>query len=208
GRGIAGLVTVMAGRASATQRAGRAGRLGPGTAKRTLDAKAFAAAPPSAALDIHTADLVQAALSLAAWGAPRGAGLRLWEDPPAKTLYTDEEVLRALEAVDGEGKITALGERMVKIPADPRTARALLEGAEHFGSRPTAEAVALLASSERIANADLDELLQAIRRPTHPGHRAWEQETKRLEKLTGNARSQDASMALAGVCALAYPQWV
>ncbi|HJX77618.1 ATP-dependent helicase HrpB [Glutamicibacter sp.] len=208
GRGIAGLVTVVASRASATQRAGRAGRLGPGTVVRTLDAKAFAAAPASSAPEIRTGDLVQAALSLAAWGAPRGAGLRLWEEPPANTLHTDEEVLRALEAVDGEGKITALGERMVKIPADPRTARALLEGSEHFGSHPTAEAVALLASSERIANADLYELLQAIRRPTHPGHRAWEQETKRLEKLTGNARSQDASRALAGVCALAYPQWV
>lgn len=207
GRGIGGLVTVVASRASATQRAGRAGRLGPGTVVRTLDAKAFAAAPASSAPEIRTGDLVQAMLALAAWGAPRAEGLQLWEALPTQTAQTDEQVLRDLDAVDEQGKITELGQRMVKIPADPRTARALLEGATRFGARPTAQAVALLASSERIANADLHELFRAIGRTSHPGHRAWVQESQRLEKLAGKQPAGEASAALAGVCALAYPQW-
>ncbi|MGP9787021.1 ATP-dependent helicase HrpB [Glutamicibacter sp. 287] len=207
-RGFGGLVTVVASRAAATQRAGRAGRLGAGTVVRTLDPKSFAAAPAHSAPEMQTGDLVQAALSLAAWGTPRGEGLALWEEPPPGTMRTDEEVLRSLDAVDEQGKITALGERMVKIPADPRTARALLAGAEHFGSRPTAEAVALLASTERIDNADLNELLSSIRRPSHPGHRAWVQEAKRLERLAEQVPAVDPDGALAGVCALAYPHWV
>ncbi|WP_313811118.1 ATP-dependent helicase HrpB [Glutamicibacter sp.] len=212
GRGFSGLVTVVASRAAATQRAGRAGRLGPGQVVRTLDAKSFAAAPAHSTPEIRTGDLVSAGLQLAAWGTPRGEGLSMWEAPAPAAMKLDEQVLRSLDAVDGAGRITAHGEKMVRIPTDPRTARALLDGAMHFGVQPTAEAVALLASSERVASADLAELLAAIGRSSHPGYRAWKQETRRLVQLAvGLERTpaaDDRHSAMAGVCALAYPQWV
>lgn len=214
GRGFSGLVTVVSSRAAATQRAGRAGRLGPGTVVRTLDAKSFAAAPAHSTPEIRTADLVDAGLTLAAWGAPRGEGLSMWEQPPVATMRADEQVLHALDAVDESGRITALGERMSKIPTDPRTARALLEGTARFGAKAAAEVVAMLAGSERVASADLGELLAALRRTSHPGHRSWAREAKRLAALApagkdGNAaRPQAAADAVAGICALAYPQWI
>ncbi|MGO3856353.1 MAG: ATP-dependent helicase HrpB [Glutamicibacter arilaitensis] len=213
-RGFSGLMTVVASRSAATQRAGRAGRLGPGKVVRTLDPKSFAAAPAHSTPEIRTGDLVAAGLSLAAWGTPRGEGLSMWEAPPAATMAHDEQVLRALDAVDDSGQITSLGEQMMKIPTDPRPARALLEGNQIFGTRAAAEAVALLSSSERIASADLNELLSAVRRSSHPANRAWKHEAQRLEKLLGvagnSAGRQPASAAqgLAGVCALAYPQWI
>ncbi|MFK0084431.1 ATP-dependent helicase HrpB [Glutamicibacter sp. NPDC090743] len=213
-RGFSGLMTVVASRSAATQRAGRAGRLGPGKVVRTLDPKSFAAAPAHSTPEIRTGDLVAAGLSLAAWGTPRGEGLAMWEAPPASAMASDEQILRSLDAVDGTGQITALGEQMMKVPADPRAARALLEGSRIFGTRAASDAVALLASSERIASADLNELLAAVRRSSHPAHRAWKHEAQRLEKLLGSAENRTgrqpapAAAALAGVCALAYPQWI
>lgn len=213
-RGFSGLMTVVASRSAATQRAGRAGRLGPGKVVRTLDPKSFAAAPAHSTPEIRTGDLVAAGLSLAAWGTPRGEGLAMWEAPPTGAMASDEQVLRSLDAVDEAGQITSLGEQMMKIPADPRAARALLEGSRIFGARAAADAVALLASSERIASADLNELLVAVARNSHPAHRAWKHEAQRLEKLVGAAgpstgrQAGSAATALAGVCALAYPQWI
>ncbi len=217
-RGLSGLVTVVASRATATQRAGRAGRLGPGQVVRTLDPKTFAAAPAYSTPEIRTGDLVSAGLALAAWGTPRGEGLELWEAPPETIMESDELVLKSLGAVDESGRITALGEQMIKIPTDPRTARALLEGAPIFGAQAAAESVALLASSERIASADLQELYASVRKPSHPAHRAWKQETARLKRLVdgggqslkGQATQTGSSVAdaLSAICALAYPQWV
>ncbi|GAA1405305.1 ATP-dependent helicase HrpB [Glutamicibacter uratoxydans] len=212
GRGFSGLVTVVASRAAATQRAGRAGRLGAGQVIRTLDAKSFAAAPAFSTPEIRTGDLVSAGLELAAWGTPRGEGLSMWEAPPDAAMKLDEQVLRSLDAVDDSGRITSLGEKMVQIPTDPRTARALLDGSIHFGVQATAEVVALLASTERVASADLSELLAAVRRSSHPGHRAWKQESRRLAQLAagmaGSQPTEDSHAAIAGVCALAYPQWL
>jgi len=216
-RGMSGLVTVVASRAAATQRAGRAGRLGPGRVVRTLDLKSFAAAAEFSTPEIRTGDLVSAGLAMAVWGTPRGEGLDLWEAPPASTMASDEQVLKSLGAVDDSGYITAQGEQMAKIPTDPRTARALLDGAQIYGPRAASEVVALLASSERIASADLHELESAVRRSSHPGNRAWKQEAARLERLlelhtdASLAKQQPAGTerdALAGVSALAYPQWV
>jgi len=217
-RGMSGLVTVVASRATATQRAGRAGRLGPGQVVRTLDPKSFAAAAAYSTPEIRTGDLVSTALALAAWGTPRGEGLDLWEVPPAPSMASDELVLKSLGAVDDSGRITTLGEQMITIPTDPRAARALLEGAPLFGARPAAEAVALLASSERVASADLQELFASIRKTSHPGHNAWKHETARLERLVARQtqasdglperKATTATETLSAIGALAYPQWV
>lgn len=217
-RGMSGLVTVVASRASATQRAGRAGRLEPGRVVRTLDQRSFAAAPAFTSPQIATAELTQAALYLAAWGTPRGEGLELWQQPPAAALDDAESVLRSLGAIDESGQLTPAGQRLVQVPADPRLARALLEGARRFGPRAAAEAVAMLSGTERAGGADAGALLRELRRGGHPGHGPWAAETRRFAQLL---RRQQApaevaptpgagaeSAALAGVMALAYPQWV
>jgi len=209
GRGMSGLVTVVASRAAAAQRAGRAGRLGPGKVVRTLDERAFAAAPKYTAPEISTADLVPAALYLAAWGAPRGNGLAMWQAPPASALDEAESVLRSLGALDEASRITPTGRRMVQVPADPRLARALLEGAERFGTRAAAESVAVLAGGERATGADAAGLLGQLRSGAHPGHQAWRHESGRLARLAPSlAPDVGTQRALAGIIALSYPHWV
>ncbi|MFF5794303.1 ATP-dependent helicase HrpB [Paeniglutamicibacter sp. NPDC012692] len=217
-RGMSGLVTVSASRASCVQRAGRAARQGPGTVVRCFEEKSFAAAPAHPRAEITVADLASAALLLACWGAPGGEGLHLPEAPPANSLADALTVLGQLGAIDETGHATGLGRRLASIPADPRLGRALLDGAPMVGAPHVAALVAMLAGDYRAQAADLGELLKSLRRGTHPQARAWKQESARLQRLVERAgagsATAPASPAATGedaaglVVALAYPAQV
>ncbi|MCG2621961.1 ATP-dependent helicase HrpB [Arthrobacter sp. I2-34] len=220
-RGMSGLVTVSCSQASAEQRAGRAARQGPGTVIRCYDHRTFAAAPAHATPEIAVADLAGAALALSCWGAPRGAGLSLPDAPPQAALDEAVRVLHDLGAVDQAGRATELGRTLARIPADPRLARALLDGAGVVGLRRAAEAVAVVSGDLRVPGADLIRLLSALRSGTDPSARRWTEEARRLENL---ARQQEPGPGAVGeveefapvpdaesvgfVVALAYPDRV
>ncbi|ALV47417.1 ATP-dependent helicase [Arthrobacter alpinus] len=184
-RGMTGLVTVSTSRASADQRAGRAARLGPGTVVRCYEQKTFAAAPAHPMPEIAVADLSAGALMLACWGAPGGKGLRLLEPPPAPAMAAAVTVLSELGAIDDRGHATALGRTLAEIPADPRLARALLDGAAVLDAKTAAEIVAVVAGDGRAPGADLTALLSALRSGRDPGARRWQQEVRRLAGLVG-----------------------
>ena len=83
GRGVAGLVTVGAAKSAMVQRAGRAAREAPGLVVRCLSDAEFAARPGHRPAEVRTADLTQAVLDLASWGAADGSTLKLPEPLPA-----------------------------------------------------------------------------------------------------------------------------
>jgi len=208
-RGMSGLVTAAAARSSAVQRAGRATRQGPGTVIRCLDERTFAAAPARPAPEIATADLADAALLLACWGAPGGAGLRLIDPLPADALAEAQAVLHDLGATDADGRATEEGRALARIPVDPRLARALIEGSGLVGDRLAAEVVALLGGDLRVPDADVAAALVALRNGRGPDARRWAQEAERLRRfLPPVPRSTPASAGVddAGlVIALAFP---
>ena len=72
--GMSGLATVGESRSAGIQRAGRAGREGPGAVYRCCSPVEWARAPQTPTPEILSADLTRAALELAVWGAPGGAG--------------------------------------------------------------------------------------------------------------------------------------
>ncbi|HJW00935.1 MAG TPA: ATP-dependent helicase HrpB [Arthrobacter sp.] len=182
-RGMSGLVTVSCSRASADQRAGRAARQGPGRVVRCYDQRAFGAAPAHVTAEIAVADLTAAALVLACWGAPGGAGLALPDAPPPAAMQEAVEVLRELGAVARDGHATALGRTLARVPADPRLARALLGGGAAVGQRTAAEAVALVAGDQRAPGADLTRLLAALRSGKDPASRRWAEDVRRMEAI-------------------------
>ncbi|MDJ0313488.1 ATP-dependent helicase HrpB [Arthrobacter sp. H35-D1] len=204
-RGMTGLVTVSTSRASADQRAGRAARLGPGTVVRCYDQKTFAAAPAHAMPEIAVAELSSAALLMACWGAPGGAGLRLPDAPPAAALQTAIAVLGELGAVDGRGHATSLGRTLAGIPADPRLARALLDGAPSVGAKAAAEIVALVAGDARAPGADLTVLLAAMRTGRDPAARRWSTEVRRLEQIARREGKRNVALPATAVPATAGP---
>ncbi|HET6834709.1 MAG TPA: ATP-dependent helicase HrpB [Acidimicrobiales bacterium] len=125
GTGLTRLATVPASRASADQRAGRAGRLGPGVAMRLWSKVEHAARPPFDEPEIRQADLAGLALELAVWGTEPG-DLRFLDPPPRRALDEARRLLTDLGALDGDGLPTGAGRDMVALPLHPRLARMLL----------------------------------------------------------------------------------
>lgn len=127
---------------SATQRAGRAGRIGPGRVRRLWDETDRLR--PRGDAEIHRVDLSDAVLDIFAWGGDPAAFE--WFDPPAiERINAAIALLRQLGAIHN-GRVTAMGTRMKRLPLHPRLSRMLLEAR---GSREVAMACALL--SERHA---------------------------------------------------------
>lgn len=229
-RGMTGLVTVSASRASCGQRAGRAARQGPGTVVRCFDQKTFGAAPAHPTAEIAVAELDAAALTLACWGAPGGRGLRLPDPPPAAALGEALDVLAELGAIDPDGLATGLGRTLAGIPAEPRLARALIEGTTWLASGPgsgrkkaartVADIVAMVAGDARAPGADLTRLLASLRGGSDPASRAWKRESTRLEGIALSSRAPSPAGPAEGrpaadphgepglVVALAYPDRV
>ena len=218
GRGMSGLVNVSCSRASAEQRAGRAARQGPGRVVRCYDQKTYGAAPAHPTPEIAVADLTGAALVLACWGSPGGRGLSLPDAPPPSAMDDAVEVLRELGAVAPDGLATDLGKALARVPADPRLARALLDGAAAVGNRTAAEAVALVAGDQRAPGADLPRLLASLRTGKDPAARRWADDVRRMEAIARQERSGVVSPPITAavtpreavgiVVALAFPDRV
>ena len=207
GRGMTGLVTSGSPRASAVQRAGRATRQGSGTVIRCIDERTFAAAPARSAPEIATTDLTDAALLLACWGAPGGAGLRLIDPLPADALRDATTVLRGLGAIDGDGRATDEGRALARIPADPRLARALRDGAPLVGIRLAAEVVALLSGDIRIPGADAADAVVALRNRRDPEAQRWVRDVARFSRYVRTQESRRGGSDDVGlVIAHAFPE--
>jgi len=206
-RGMTGLVTAAASRSSCVQRAGRATRQGPGAVIRCVDERTYAAAPARPVPEIAVADLADAALLLACWGAPGGTGLQMIDPLPADNLADATTVLRGIGAIDDEGRATAEGRALARIPTDPRLARALRDGSPEVGTRLAAEVVALLGGDLRIPEADVAQALITLRGGRTPDARRWLEDAHRLERMgraTPGVRSDLDGVGL--VIALAFPE--
>ena len=179
-RSMSGLMTVGVSRAAGVQRAGRAGREGPGVVYRCCSPTDWARSPLAPTPEILSADLTGAALELAVWGVPDGAGLAWLDEPPAAALTAAREALERLGLADTDG-VTPLGRAVAELPAGVREARALLETAPVLGARRAARATALLTADLRAPGGDLTALARQVR-SGGPGSGAWKTEARRLEQ--------------------------
>ena len=162
GRGMSRLRTVVASRAAADQRAGRAGRQRAGTCVRLWPSADDAHRPTVEPPEITTADLTALALDLAAWGAAEVHDVPWLESPPAPSIDAARSTLRDLNAIDAEHRLTEHGRAMIALGTDPRLAHLLIRSVELETDCPGAinTATALAA-----ALADRD-LLRGRDRPT------------------------------------------
>jgi ATP-dependent helicase HrpB len=125
--GMGRLETVRVSLAAAEQRRGRAGRLAPGVCWRLWPEPETRALRPFTEPEIRTADLAPLALELAAWGTD-AAALSWLDPPPPGALAAAHDLLRRLEAIDADGRITAHGRAMAGLGAHPRLAHMLVRG--------------------------------------------------------------------------------
>lgn len=203
--GVTRLVTERASQAAVTQRAGRAARQGPGFAYRLWEDAATAGLPPFDPPEILEADLSALVLDCALWGVSDPLTLRWLDSPPAAGLAEARQRLRALGAIDQDGRPTSHGRAIAKLPLPPRLAHMLIEAGARGWGRLAAEAAVLITERGLGGNdADLE-----IRQ------RRWRDEHgKRAEAGRGLARrwaglasgSEAAGGGSLGACiALAFP---
>ena len=125
--GMSKLILGNVSRASADQRAGRAGRLGPGRAYRLWPQAEHRSRRAQIEPEILQVDLAGTALELAAWGVDTDE-LHFLDQPPRATFEQAHELLTMLDAFDSDGRITDLGRTMLHVPLHPRLA-AMVVGA-------------------------------------------------------------------------------
>jgi ATP-dependent helicase HrpB len=150
--GMTRLTTITTSRSSADQRAGRAGRVEAGTCYRLWSKIEHGTRAAHRAPEIDEVDLSGLALELAAWGTPADE-LSFVTPPPRKALRAGEALLLDLEALDGDGRITGVGRRMLGLPVHPRLARMLVAEPTPLGC-----ALAVLIDERDMLRGRLDDL--------------------------------------------------
>ena len=219
GSGMTRLDTQRISRASATQRAGRAGRLEPGVCYRLWSEDQHAQLAAYGSAEILQADLAGLALQLARWGVTPHE--LVWLDvPPAASYAQAQQLLERLGALSN-GKLTPHGEAMAELPAHPRIAHLLLRGQALGLADMACDVAALLGERDilRGAGADVHSRLALLSGESRAarGGQGGVQRAKQLArqyrgmlrgKATQPVADPDHPRWLGALLALAYPDRV
>lgn len=211
--GMTRLITVPVSKASAEQRRGRAGRLGPGLCYRLWSEAAHRALPAFTAPEIADADLAPLALELARWGVSDPTSMAWLEPPPAAAYAQACDLLRRLGALDGQGRITQHGKAMGALPLHPRLAHMVLKGEALGLGSLTCDLAALLSERDILRNArdaDLRLRLEALADPRSAnadrgGVQRVREAAKQLRRSLKIAASEDSVEEAGLLLAFAYP---
>ncbi len=219
GSGMTRLDTQRISRASATQRAGRAGRLEPGVCYRLWSEDQHAQLAAYGSAEILQADLAGLALQLARWGvAPEQL---IWLDMPPSASYAQaRQLLERLGALHG-AKLTAHGEAMAELPAHPRIAHLLIRGQDLGLAEMACDVAALLGERDILRGAGADvhsrlALLSGEGRVARGGQGGVQRARQLARQYRGYLRGKatqpvadpDHSRWLGALLALAYPDRV
>jgi len=217
--GMSRLVTEPVSLAAAIQRQGRAGRVEPGVCYRLWTKAAEGALRKFNQPEIAQADLAPLALDLANWGIDDPASLKWLTLPPAAPLEQGRDLLRMLDALDGNGRITAHGRQMASLPMHPRLSHMIIHSAA-WGLREEGCGLAALLSERDIAqqsgSSDLSLRMRALagKKTDLNLHRGalsrvkalakqWLSRSRKLETKPRHQAEEDQSTGI--LTALAYP---
>jgi len=196
--GLTRLETSRISAASSDQRAGRAGRTGPGICYRLWTERQQALLSAQDAPAIQRADLARSVLEVLSWGGDPGT-FRWFESPPEASVSQALALLGLLGAVE-DGALTELGEQLARLPLHPRLGRVILAGHAAGCLRAAATAAALVSERDPWSRARLHTgLLDRVRLVTSGGSGAdrralavVRQVRDQLVRVAGSARGPAA----------------
>ena len=196
------LVTRRISQANADQRAGRAGRLGPGRCLRLWAREEVLARHIEP--ELHHTALDALVLDLARWGCRDPAELFWLDPPPAGPWRAAQSRLRQAGALDGEGGLTELGRRLQGVPLPPDLAILVLLGRDR--GRPRSAAAVALLLNERTPGLDREpdlsrRLRRFLQRPDD-----WPLLAREWRRLAGERRDRDDGPALDALLVDAFPE--
>jgi ATP-dependent helicase HrpB len=204
------LETVRASRAAVDQRRGRAGRIEPGVCYRLWDEPQTNSLEAFTQPEILASDLSSLVLDLAQWGVSEPSQLAFLDPPPAPAWNEAKALLRELEALDGDGRITAEGKSLRALPLPPRLARMIVDAGREGHAREAAQIAAVL--SERGLggdDVDLDARLDRFGRDRGQRASAARQQAEGWVRQLGEKSSAATADLSTGVLlSLAFPDRV
>ncbi|MFV3327091.1 ATP-dependent helicase HrpB [Pseudomonas sp. NY15372] len=205
--GMTRLDTQRISKASATQRAGRAGRLEPGVCYRLWSEAQHDQVAAFSAPEIQQADLTGLALQLARWGVQPG-DLKWLDAPPTAAYSQANDLLRRLGALQPDGQLTKHGQAMAELPSHPRIAHLLLRGHELGLAEMACYIAALLGERDiqRGGGADLHSRL-AILSGEQKAQRGEQSGAQRAKQLAKQYRSFLRGTASQPVSDPDHPRW-
>ena len=213
GAGANVLETRKVSRASAEQRTGRAGRLGPGTAYRLWSQEQHGRLVAHDMPELLGADLSRFALELAGWGIADPAALRLLDPPPSANWSYARELLLAMGALDAQGRVTAHGRQLSRLPTAPRLAHLLLQGQARGQGELAAWLAAALEEREADGGSDAAERVSRLRagRGDPAQLRRVQDSVRQFQRLlpegvAAPARGGDPAETVAELLSHAYPE--
>lgn len=199
GTGGQRLETVMASQASATQRAGRAGRTSPGVCYRLWSESGHARRAAHWQAEIHRADLAPLVLELGLWGAAGADDLAWLEPPPPASIARAQDLLTRL-GLWCEGRPTSVGRTVAALPVHPRLGHMLVWGADNGAGRLACRIAAVLDDRTRgTSPVDLEPLLNGTLTSNQ------DRRARQLERLLGRRDAPRQSVPAAVLLAKAYP---
>ncbi len=202
--GMTALETVRVSLASADQRRGRAGRLGPGVCYRLWPEAETRALAAHDQPEILVSDLTPLVLELAAWGVNEPSSLSWLDQPPAAAFSQAQDLLKRLEALDASGRITAMGRDMVKVPLHPRLAHMVVKGKALGSGEAAAELAAFVSERDglgRDAGCNIASRLAATRGATRARIQASAKQIKQILSI----KADTTSISEGVLVALAWP---
>ncbi|WP_164934861.1 ATP-dependent helicase HrpB [Bradyrhizobium zhanjiangense] len=167
--GLTRLETVRASRAAVDQRRGRAGRIEPGVCYRLWDEPQTASLAPYTQPEILSADLSSLVLDLAQWGVTDPTALSFLDPPPQPAWKEAKSLLAELNALDGDGRITAEGKSLRALALPPRLARMIVDS-HRAGSGEAAAEIAAIITERGLGgdSVDLEHRRDQFRRDRSP----------------------------------------
>ncbi|MGX1019699.1 ATP-dependent helicase HrpB [Pseudomonas sp. Y3 TE3536] len=210
GSGMTRLDTQRISRASATQRAGRAGRLEPGVCYRLWSEAQHDQLAAHGSAEILQADLAGLALQLARWGVTPDQ-LRWLDQPPAAAFSQAQDLLARLSAFKAGSRdnLSEHGQAMAELPAHPRIAHLLLRGQGLGLAAMACDVAALLGERDiqRGGGADLHSRLALISGESKTA-RGGQGGVQRARQLARQYRGLLRGKAGAGVADPDHPRWL
>ncbi|CAE6450412.1 unnamed protein product [Rhizoctonia solani] len=160
--GMASLVVVPCSRASANQRAGRAGRIGPGKAFRLYTKWAYSnELEENTVPEIQRTNLGMVVLLLKSLGINNLIEFEFMDPPPGETLMRALELLYALGALNDRGELTKLGRRMAEFPVDPMLSKTIIASEQYSCTDEVLSIISMLSESSSLFYRPKDKKMHA-----------------------------------------------